>query len=447
MICTLNNFVWITLVLSCLAGVGAFAVEVPEALPVLTNSIEQAQTAPRFGDNLIWGLKWENGLQYELGGSGRVSRLKERHPDSDVEVWHGKIGFKGQYDAAAYHTDKGMEDISDDDGIRRARLYTSGGFFFGVPISYKAEAEMADDQFYIREAYLWLWDIPFAKTVKVGHFKAPMTMEGYAGSGDTLFLERASPVEAFGPGIMYGLQAGGMAKERDSTWALGWFADGGQNDIAESSKSPTRAIGRVTWLPWVEEQNGETKLLHLGTSAQVLYSVDKNIRYRSRPESYFAPRLVDTGELNAEESTSVGMECAWVDGPWCLQSELLDARVSQQSDGLNFWGGYVAGSWIFTGESHLYNRTLGCLVKPTPKAPFSFRERQFGAWEVVSRFSYLDLNDAAVQGGVMNITTFGVNGYLTSRLKVMLDYAFGRVAESEQDGGLRILEGRVQYEF
>jgi phosphate-selective porin OprO/OprP len=415
--------------------------------PEPSNSVARAEPARRSGGHLIRGLRWDNGLQYELGSSGRVSRAKDRHPDLDVQPWHGKVGFKGQCDAATYHTDTGLGDLSDDSGVRRARLYTSGGFFFVVPISYKAEAEIADQDFYIREAYLWFWEVPLIRTLKVGHFKAPMTMEGYAGSGDTLFLERASPVEAFGPGIMYGLQAGGMSAAKDATWALGWFGDGGESDISESSRSFTRAIGRVTWLPWCEEGQGPPKLLHLGTSAQFLYSDQSKVRYRSRPESYFAPRFVDTTDVDAQDAMSFGIEGAFVNGPWCLQSEVLDAIVSRQSDDLNFWGGYVAGSWLLTGESHPYNRTLACLARPTPRKPFSLRERHFGAWEAVSRFSHLDLNDAEVQGGDMNLVTLGLNGYLTSRLKVMFDYAWGRVAGGVQDGELRMAQGRVQYEF
>jgi phosphate-selective porin OprO/OprP len=415
--------------------------------PVSTNTVQQAGTVRHLGDNLIWGWRWENGLEYELGSSGRVARAKERHPDSEVEPYHGKIGLKLHLDAAAYHADSDLGDMRDDSGVRRARLYTSGGFFFGVPISYKAEAEVADQNFYIREAYTWFWDLPVVRTMKVGHFKAPMTMEGYTSSGDTLFLERASPVEAFGPGIMYGIQAGGPNREKDRTWALGWFGDGGQSDISESSRSFTRAIGRVTWLPWCEEGQGAPKLFHLGASGQFLYSSENSVRYRSRPESYFAPRLVDTGDMDAQEATSAGLECALVNGPWCLQAELLDSIVSQESHTLDFWGGYVAGSWMMTGESHPYNRTLGCLTRPTPKTPFSLRKRHFGAWEVASRLSHLDLTDADVEGGVMSLATIGLNGYLTSRLKVAFDYAFGRVTDAAKDGDLRIMQGRVQYEF
>lgn len=454
---TSGTYVWMAGFALCLSQVRALAGDVVTptpatsaslSAPASTNAVQMDEDATsRPGGRVIWGLRWDNGLQYEFGGSGRVARLKTRHPDLDVQPWRGKIGAKLHLDAAAYHADSELGAVPDDSGVRRARLFTSGGFSPGVPVSYKAEAEVADQDFYIREAYLWFWNVPVVRTVKVGHFKAPMTMEGYTGSGDTLFLERASPVEAFGPGIIYGIQAGARNAKGDMTWALGWFADGGKNDISESSRSFTRAIGRVTWLPWYEEVEGSPQWLHVGASGQYLYSSEKSVRYRSRPESYFAPRLVDTGDMDAQDATSAGLECAWVDGPWCLQAELLDTIVNQEDNTLDFWGGYVAGSWMMTGESHPYNRTLGCLTRPTPRNPFSFRQRRFGAWEAAARFSHLDLTDAEVRGGVMHIATIGLNGYLTPRLKVMFDYALGRMTDAAKDGDLRMAEGRVQYEF
>jgi phosphate-selective porin OprO/OprP len=435
-------------VLHGLAFAGDSPAILPAASPAMVNSVAHEAPLRTSNSNLIWGLRWGNGLEYELGSSGRVSRVKARHPESDVAPFHGKIGVKLHLDAADYQTASGMEEIPSDSGVRRARVYTTGNFFMISPVFYKIEAEVADGDFYIRETYLSLADLPYIQTLKVGHFKAPMTLEGYTGSGDTLFMERAAPIEAFGPGIMYGIQPAGVSADKRATWAFGWFADGGQNDISEASRSPTRAIGRVTWLPVYDDGSGDLKLIHLGTSAQFLYSEQNTVQYRSRPESYFAPRLIDTGPLDAQESLTIGVEFATENGPLSVQSEFLQSSVyGYEDESLCFRGFYVAGSWLMTGESRPYNRNAGAFGRVSPRKPFSLRERTFGAWELVSRFSRLDLNDQEVKGGIMNLVTVGVNGYLTSRVKVMLDYAFGQVDHIENDGDVRILEGRVQYEF
>lgn len=454
---TLRSYACMAVFAVCLARVRALAGDPAPASPAVadtpsvaaaTNAVGPAKPSPKVGDNLLWGLRWGNGLEYELGNRKRVSRLKERHPDAEVGPYRGKIGVKLQLDAADYWTDPGVQDISNDSGVRRLRPYTTGSFFLMFPVFYKVEAEMANHDFYVRETYLSVADIPYLETLKVGYFKAPMTLEGYMGAGDTLFLERASPVEAFGPGIMYGIQPSGVSADKRKTWALGWFADGGQNDISEASRSPTRAIGRATWLPVYEQGAPSLKLIHLGTSAQLMYSAQSTVQYRSRPESYFAPRLVDTGALDARESLTFGLEFAAENGPLSLQSELLQASVlGADNTEPVFYGFYVAGSWVLTGENRPYNRNAGAFGRVVPAHRLSLQDRTFGAWELVSRYSRLDLDDQAVKGGVMDLATVGVNGYLTPRVKVMLDYAMGRVDHGKNDGDLRILEGRVQYEF
>jgi phosphate-selective porin OprO/OprP len=46
----------------------------------------------------------------------------------------------------------------------------------------------------------------------------------------------------------------------------------------------------------------------------------------------------------------------------------------------------------------------------------------WGAWEVAARYSYVNLNDGPIQGGVFSGLTLGVNWYLSSNLKVQMEY-------------------------
>jgi phosphate-selective porin OprO and OprP len=204
----------------------------------------------------------------------------------------------------------------------------------------------------------------------------------------------------------------------------------------------------VTWLPAYKDEADKTKLIHLGASAQHLYSKKSSVTYRSRPESYFAPRLVDTGDLDAQSALSWGIEVAVENGPLSLQAEWLQALAYRAADAtLGFYGYYVAGSWLLTGESRPYNRNAGAFGRVVPRKTFSLRNGAYGAWELAARFSHLDLNDEEVKGGTMDIGTVGVNGHLTPRLKLMIDYGFGRVDRRDGDGDVRTLAGRMQYEL
>src|SRR5262249_8558333 len=150
-------------------------------------------------------------------------------------------------------------------------------------------------------------------------------------------------------------------------WALGWFGPSGQVEFGDLS-GLTTGVGRVTWLP-IDSGEGQTKtLLHLGLSGSLSLGHDETIRYQSRPESYIAPVLVDTGDIKADSTVVVGLEAAYVPGPFSLQGEYFRAIVNQAAGpALNFNGLYVYGSWFLTGESRPYDKSSGVFTRVRPR--------------------------------------------------------------------------------
>ena len=49
-----------------------------------------------------------------------------------------------------------------------------------------------------------------------------------------------------------------------------------------------------------------------------------------------------------------------------------------------------------------------------------------GAWEVLYRYSYVNLNSGSVQGGLYSEHTVGLNWYWTPGIKVQLNYFNGQ---------------------
>ncbi|MEO8429129.1 MAG: porin [Verrucomicrobiota bacterium] len=375
-----------------------------------------------------------------------------------VQIFHleelrmnGKVGAKIAVDGAAYATGKEFQDFTAGAELRRARIYGKGDCLLLLPVSYQLELGYIPNQFYIEESYLAFKNIPYIGQLKFGQYQAPMGLDAIASSRDITFMEPATPIQALAPGVNAGVQMGQPIFNERATWALGLFTDGVGKDFGDASKDYGRAITRVTWLPIYQpnpEQPGSARLLHLGLSANILYSSDSTVRYQARPESHLAPHVVDTGDISARGALVIGGEAAWSNGPFSVQGEYLHSIVDQVGGNrLNFDGFYASASWFLTGESRPYDRTEGVFARVTPKRNFNPGEGGWGAWEIAGRYSFLDLNSGDIQGGRVGMFMAGVNWYLHSHVKWRFDYGIGRVSGRTPEGYLNIFETRMEVDF
>jgi len=96
---------------------------------------------------------------------------------------------------------------------------------------------------------------------------------------------------------------------------------------------------------------------------------------------------------------------------------------------LNYWGYYLMAGYFLTGESRGYDRRFGVYDRVIPNENF-FLVRgddgrpQFGwgAWELLYRWSYTDLDSKGADGGRLGEHTLGLNWHLNPNAKVMLNY-------------------------
>lgn len=169
--------------------------------------------------------------------------------------------------------------------------------------------------------------------------------------------------------------------------------------------------------------------------------------------------LVDTGEIPGSRQYTIGPEFAAVYGPLSIQAEwagqwLTDAAPNGQPQGTVFYhGGYIEALYFLTGEHEPYDKHEGTFGRVIPRSNFSTKAgegcRGFGAWQVGVRFSYLDLNDKAIQGGDVYDWTVGVNWYLNPNMKIQFNY----IAEHRDDqlagvnGWINGIGMRASYDF
>jgi phosphate-selective porin OprO/OprP len=180
-------------------------------------------------------------------------------------------------------------------------------------------------------------------------------------------------------------------------------------------------------------------------------------------------RMVDTGNIAASAQSIFAGELIGIAGPWSVCAEwaytqALDAIVApppqfvapgtfagpRNVGNIGFHGGYVTVSYFLTGENRLYDRRLGRWASnyiARPNTRFWLLEGKDGkwllgrgAWEVAARYSYVNLNDGLVQGGVMGGVTLGLNWYLNENLKIQFNYVhnnrYDRLGGNPISGGV-----------
>jgi phosphate-selective porin OprO and OprP len=75
------------------------------------------------------------------------------------------------------------------------------------------------------------------------------------------------------------------------------------------------------------------------------------------------------------------------------------------------------GSWLITGESRGYVFEEARFKNPKPKGIVG--KGGIGAWELLARYSSLDLSDEDIDGGEEDNVTVGINWYPTPNFRFM----------------------------
>jgi|GEM_PF-1837380 len=328
---------------------------------------------------------------------------------------------RAQFDALIYNNDEGSKSTGTE--VRRFRLGAKGDL--SERLSYVAEADFGGGQVSLQDVLL-TYELAPGRTLSVGYFKPPITMDELTSSNETVFLERSAYAATFFPGRRVGV----AAKAWGDQWGLsgGLFGETEDSDLdTEREEAWLAAVrGHVDLLP------GEPAL-HLALSAYHTRLPDRapGVWLRVRPETGRAPRLLDTGAFIAEEGTFAGVELGYGAGPLTLQAEggLVDYAGAIAGPDFHGWSAHAA--WRWTGEARPYDIETGVFERMKPARPLG--QGGFGAVETGLRVGHLDLGDETVDGGRM--TTYGVvvNWLPITRLRLSANLIQARIERLRTD--------------
>lgn len=333
--------------------------------------------------------------------------------DGDFE-W--EFGGRLQFDTAFYDADD-SDAFENGAEIRRARLGMEGllwnvwGFEVQFDLTGESNAELKD-------AYINYQG--FEDTIlQVGHFKQPFGMEELTSSKYDWVMHQSTVTETFVPGRALGVGVYHVLNDM-FTVAGGIFSDEfGEEDAADGS--PWGATGRLTFSPIHEE--GRALHLAVAGSFQTPNQADE-LDYSSSFETHINDTdLVDTGALGpVDDYTLLGLEAAGVYDRFSGQAEYIRTDISRGAglDDLSFDGWYVMASVFLTDDTRPYDFEEGEFNKVSPNSIVG--KGGYGAWELVGRYSNLNLNDGPIQGGELDTFTAALNWYATKHIRFGLNY-------------------------
>lgn len=325
---------------------------------------------------------------------------------ADDRSWQVTLGGRVHLDAASYDDD--VTPLDDDVVFRRARA--SLGAKLGKKISLFTDYDFGNVVDGWKNAWVQ-YEFTDDLDLRVGSQTVPFGMADYESSDNAFFMERPLPSQ-LAPGLLTGALLRGSGNSM--AWSVGVFG----NDLSDDDRRKidgTSVTGRFTATPLRRRSN----LLHLGASLEYRKADSgESARFRARPESYATDvRLIDTGTLaGADDLLTLGAEAAWARGPFLLQAEYFASELGREAaDDASFGGGYVAAGWVVTGERREYKRHTGVFGAVDP-------DGDWGAVELVARYSQLDLEDGGVTGGEERNVAIGVNWWWNENCRLMVDY-------------------------
>jgi len=367
-------------------------------------------------------------------------------------------------DASSFHQDRNNRlQVGDLKNYNRAdvrgiRLGVAGSINFDRPWTYLVSGSInslvhdfnatTDDRYTLFDLLIGIPVWGEYGRIQIGKMKEPISMERTMGMVFEQVMERPMHLDALLPSRNTGISIGDLIARKYMTWRVGVYSRFFEHSGRTWSGANRQIVGRITAVPYEEKR--QQRLFHLGAAYRYEDIRQKKIRYDVGPEQYFVDDWLDTGEFLADASNTLNIEMSYLDGPLWLASEFTATAVDAPQSGDPVFKGYhVVANYFITGEHRGYNYRRGTVRRITPVLDFT--NGGWGAVEVSARYSYMDLDDQAIHGGEMDITSVGVIWHPRRDVQFHMQWSYARLDKmlldqnplSIEKGTANILQFRV----
>ena len=386
------------------------------------------------GHNLISKIVWVKLLAiiialqfYALNVSAQETPLVSSYGESSFNV-SGYVMLDYDQYGAFHNKSEGQDDNEEEDHLEIRRSKLAFKFTPKGPVS--AEVEFTYHDEYQQDAEYDLGDayINYKShgnlNLRLGKMKEPFGLERQTGSTKVTSIERSMVTTAFSPGR----SVGAMFKvgEPYYSMAIGVFEE-------DDSQAVQAITSRITY-GFLDPQRANK---HLGLSVSHRDLKDQEFQIKERGESNSADNIIRSAKFDASSQDIAQLEGAWFTNNLRLQSEVAVSSIKQVNDvNWMYMGFYVQASYLINKGQYQYkNNKIKTKVKK-------------GTWELVARYSGLDLQDNDL-GSEASVLLLGVNYYMNKKFKIMANVLIpdisGNTVDDDQSGsGLSM---RAQYAF
>ncbi|HJT42470.1 MAG TPA: porin [Rhizomicrobium sp.] len=414
---------------------------------------------------------YDNGRPTIQTGDGRFTMSLRTRFQTDF------AGFSQDQQSASFG---GPRDLASGLGVRRAYLgiegkaYNDFAYEFRLNLGGSGVEGVELSKAVVHYIGIPNWHFSF------GIIEPAFQLEGTTSSGNLMFLERPEIVN-IGADIFGGNDARrgaevGWAKADvfwpgDAVNATVYFTGGkshnsaGHGNGGDEQAQVLFRLGNRVWSSGLSNLAWGLSYAHAFNSGTDAGGGAPTMNLQDRPQIRVdGTRLISTGAISAQTGDLLSFDLAgnyenfYLGGEWTQFT--VDRRCGTAAApftggvcaGLpftaiaehpTFEGWYVHASWILTGETRPYtvaalNNEIGGFQQPVPSRPFSLRGESWGAWELVARYSDIDLDWnprrvasatqlAGIVGGRERILDIGINWYMNRNVKLQVHNSFVKV--------------------
>ena len=295
---------------------------------------------------------------------------------------------------------------------------------------------------------------------------APYGLDHLNSSNFNVFLERPFIVQAFNRNNRrFGLMSYGYTDDGAWNWRYGAMnqrviqSDG----IYTSDHWQLQMVGRIART--LEDVCDASRYVHLGLAST--YAVPdgtptagrarNEARFRTEAETRSRTQWLDTMIIDgADDYSLLATEMVVNLGSLQVTAEYMNMWLNREAgfgEAIYLHGGYVYVSYFITGHYQPWNKQRGIIGRIKPLDDRNNRAWGYcNAWQLAVRWSYADLTDSDIQGGVGESITAGFNWYWTPHAKLQFNCSYIDISQHREIDGQTfghnvILGTRVAVDF